>query len=81
MKKTLLLTFIISIIFSCQNGPTQSEFDKIKADLENCTKENADLKNTPENRLLTAQKFEIEGNIEQAEKEYRELSNKFPKSE
>jgi len=81
MKKTLLLTFIFFGIFSCQNGPTQSEFDKLKADLENCSNENAELKNTPENRLLTAQKFENDGKIEQAEKEYRELAKEFPKTE
>ena len=81
MKKLLLSTILLSFLYSCQNGPTQAEFDQLKSDLESCSNENKELTNTPENRLLTAQKLETSGNIEKAENEYRELATKFPKTE
>jgi len=81
MKKILLGTVVLLILNSCQNGPSQQEYDKMKTQLEECSKENEELKNTPENRLLSAQKLETDGKLDFAETEYKELIEKFPKSE
>src|SRR5690606_39052289 len=82
MNKLLLGTIILCLLlYSCQNGPTQKEYDNLKAQLENCSKENKELKNTPEHRLLTAQKFVIEGRLNAAESEFKELIKKYPKTD
>lgn len=81
MKKFLIGLISLTVLHSCQNGPSQKEYNDIKSQLEECSKENEELKNTPENRLLTAQKLETEGNLTNAESEYKELIEKFPKSE
>lgn len=82
MKKTALIFIVLVAIASCQpKGPSQQEYDELKNQLETCQNENAELKNTPANRLLKAQKLETEGNLSQAESEYRELLEKFPKTD
>ncbi|MDC1308974.1 hypothetical protein N8Y96_02480 [Saprospiraceae bacterium] len=81
MRKTLIGLFSLLILHSCQNGPSQKEYDGLKSQLEQCSKENEELKNTPENRLLSAQNLETEGNSVLAESEYKALVEKFPKSD
>lgn len=80
MKKILIGLFGFLILNSCQNGPSQKEYNDLKNKLEQCIIENEELKNTPENRLLSAQKLETDGNLALAETEYRELLEKYPKS-
>lgn len=82
MRKTALIIIVLVAIASCQpKGPSQQEYDELKNQLETCQNENAELKNTPANRLLRAQKLETDGNLSQAESEYRELLEKFPKTD
>jgi len=81
MNKFLLGIALILTLNSCQNGPSQNEYNKLKTELEECSQENKELKNTPANRLLSAQKLETDGKLIQAENEYRELVGKSPKSE
>lgn len=81
MKNFLIGLICLAALHSCQNGPSQMEYDALKRQLQECSKENEDLKNTPENRLLSAQKLENEGNLTHAEAAYKELIEKFPKSE
>ena len=81
MNNFLLGTILLIFLNSCQNRPSQQEYDNLKNELEQCIQENVELKNTPENRLLSAQKLETDGNLSLAENEYRELLEKFPKSE
>ena len=81
MKKILIGIFSFLILNSCQNGPSQKEYNELKSKLENCIIENEELRNTPQNRLLSAQKLESEGNLINAETEYKKLIEKYPKTE
>jgi len=78
MKKIILLTTIL--IASCNNEPTQGDYHKLELQLKNCQADNKELKNTPENLLLKSQKLESEGELENAEKEYKKIVEKFPKT-
>lgn len=79
MKKLILLATILFI--SCNKGPTPAEYKDLELQLKNCQSENIELKNTPDRLLLTSQKFESEGDLANAEKEYKKIIENFPKTE
>lgn len=88
MKKTLLTLPIIMLLFSCSDGPSKSEFDKVKSDLEECKKENeinmkiiAELKVTPQQRLEEAKKLFEDKDYSNAKLKYEELSRRYPNTE
>src|SRR5699024_2266372 len=62
------------------NSPTREEYNKLQEALEICKSENEDLKNTPERRLLEAQRLEEEGELSSARGEYQALFKLYPKT-
>tara|TARA_B100001250_G_C19662582_1_gene727790 strand:- start:76 stop:1026 length:951 start_codon:yes stop_codon:yes gene_type:complete len=85
MKKLLLLFISLIFFFGC-NGIKQEDYDAIESKLNLtldqltlCKEELKEIKNTPQQRLLNAQKIES-SDLVLAEKLFRELIEKFPKS-
>ncbi|MBQ0732974.1 hypothetical protein [Aquimarina celericrescens] len=72
--------FFVLLAISCGSNISEEEYSKLKEQYEVCSKENEELKNTPENRFLIAQGNQSEGKLLIAESEYKELIEKYPKS-
>jgi len=72
---------MVSLVACQSKGPSQQEYEELKSQLVACKNENAELKNSPANRLLKAQKFEVDGDLVRAEREYGEILEKYPKAE
>lgn len=74
--------FLLGCVFvSCNNGPTQAEYESLLSKYEQSNKELEDIKNTPAKRLITAKRYEEEKDLESAEAEYRSIITLYPRSE
>ena len=87
MRLLFVFVFLFGLV-SCgeevkkkSNIISKKDYNKLKNDLEKCSSENEELKNTPQNRLLKAQKLEKNGFLNEAKQEYEDLIKKFPDSE
>ncbi len=85
MKK-LLLPLVLFMFFLGCNSIKQEDYDAVESklnltldELTSCKEELKEIKNTPQQRLLKAQEVES-SNLVLAEKLFRELIEKFPKS-
>lgn len=79
MKKVIFTILTITILLSCNdnNSIKKEEYDKLKAELDECKKTVEDLSNTPQMRLSTALKLREGNKVEQAKSELRTLTEKF----
>ncbi len=85
---TKILPFAFIGIFSCSDGQlktdlqiAKAELEKTKQELTNCSSQLADVLNTPDQRILTANKLFVDGNFSGARKEYEEIKSKFTDTE
>lgn len=83
MKKVIFIILTLTVLLSCNdnNSIKKEEFDKLKAELDECKRTVEDLSNTPQMRLTTALKLRDENKVEQAKSELRTLIEKFTGSD
>jgi hypothetical protein len=78
----IYFTIIVAILtLSCKDGVKQSEYDKLKAELNECKTTVEELRNTPQIRLSNGQQFLSKYEIINAKKEFNELIEKFGETE
>lgn len=83
MNKITLITIVTALILgSC--GVPQEDYDKLKSELEktknelsNCSAELTEIKNTPEQRLIRAQKLFSENDLNGAKGEYQGIVDNY----
>lgn len=82
--KLLVLTFGILSFLGCSDGEAQKQLSELKTELEqtkvelnNCSTELTEIKNTAENRFIRAQKLLSENNLEGAKREFKGIINNF----
>ena len=82
MKRLFLGTLSLCLLFtSCSSGVSNSEYKKIKAELEECRKTVEELKNSPQVRLSNIQQYLANNDFENAKKESNSLNEKFSQSD
>ena len=88
MMKQLLLLLTAILVFAAGCGPSQKKYDQAvaKADslekkIEQLQGQVSELQNTPHERLARARRLEESGNTEKAEKEFRQLVERYPDSD
>ncbi len=79
MNKISKLPFLLIsfLIIGCSNPELQKELDSVKQELVNCSKELADIKNTPEQRLIRAKKLLAENDLQGAKNEFQGIVDDF----
>ena len=87
MKLNLLFIFILLFI-SCSDNTSKSDYDTIKAELDECKRENNEnqklideLRETKEQRLAEANKLYEEKKYKEANEKYEILVNRYPGTE
>lgn len=88
MKFLPITIFLMTLLTSCSNGKlekelsnTKSELEKLKIELKTCSTELSDIQNTPEQRILVANRLFNSGELTAAKKSYNNIISKFPETE
>jgi tetratricopeptide (TPR) repeat protein len=88
MMKQLLFLLTAILVFAAGCGPSQKEYDQAIAKTDSLEKkieqlqgQVAELQNTPHERLARARRLKESGNTEKAEKEFRQLVERYPDSD
>lgn len=84
-KKYLFVLSIIFLMVSCSDRPSKIDYDRIKAELEDCKKENetnkkiiSDLKFSPQQRLAEAKRLFDGKNHYDAKTKFEEIVSRYP---
>lgn len=78
MNKFYPLSVLFLFLFSC--GVSEQEYNKLKAELEECKSVVADLQNTPQNRLFEIQNLLKDDKFDLAKQKLSDFSEKFADS-
>lgn len=88
MKNLIAIPLILLTFFSCSDNDTknqllelESKLEQAKMELSKCSNELFELKNTPENRLIRANKFVSENKLNDAIAQFNEIEQKFQGTE
>lgn len=81
MNKIYFIISIALLTASCNSGVEQSEYDKLKAELNQCKNTVEELQNTPQVRLSKGQQYLSNNDIENARKEFSALIEKFSETD
>ncbi|MDX9791721.1 MAG: hypothetical protein RBT61_12890 [Candidatus Kapabacteria bacterium] len=81
MNKIYFIISFALLTASCNSGVEQSEYDKLKAELNECKNTVEELQNTPQVRLSKGQQYLSNNDIANAKKEFNALIEKFNETE